>query len=120
MCGLSRMQPQEQEDQAREDHYLMGLALEEAEQARASVSEDMDKVRRELEQERESSTCAICYTNPADVVLVPCGHQCCKTCVQQFTQRRCRLTASTPQLRLRIERECLVKGDREDLILTGQ
>merc|ERR1719420_2631842 len=95
-------------------------------------SEVFQSIRSSLEENRTatatasngtsqvSNSCAICFDQPADFLVVPCGHQCgCEDCLKavQHTTGKC------PICRVRIESiqrvfKC-VGGDGSDQVHQG-
>jgi hypothetical protein len=72
--------------------------LADAEGAQAVLVAEVAAARAEIEAAKEAATCAICYTNPVDCVLAPCGHQICRTCERQLTSGRCPFDRRVVQL----------------------
>jgi len=72
--------------------------LADAEGAQAALAAEVAAARAEIEAAKEAATCAICYTNPVDCVLAPCGHQICRTCERQLTSGRCPFDRRVVQL----------------------
>jgi hypothetical protein len=72
--------------------------LADAEGAQAALAAEVAAARAEIEAAKEAATCAICYTNPVDCVLAPCGHQICRSCERQLTSGRCPFDRRVVQL----------------------
>lgn len=47
------------------------------------------ELQREKERLEEENMCAVCFENPKDAVLVPCGHNtCCFKCASEISMQR--------------------------------